>query len=78
MNLKNFGYMSILFLFIIFIISHLTFFKDNQLSNESPFKLDDRLSTFGAIQVAMMNGGLEAGFKKDLLLRVLGITDSNI
>lgn len=45
-------------------------YKDDQSSNESPFKLEDGLSTFGAIQNAMKNGGLEAGFKKDLLQRV--------
>jgi hypothetical protein len=52
-------------------------YKDDQSSNESPFKLDEGLSTFGSIQSAMLIGGLDAGFKKDFLQRVSGSDSSS-
>ena len=40
-----------------------------------PFNINNNLTTFRAIQNAMLSGGLEAGFKKEFLERVSSKSD---
>ena len=50
-------------------------FKDEQASDDSPFKPDAGLNVFHAVQQAMKVGGLEAVFKTELLSSVTKLDD---
>jgi len=52
-------------------------FKDDQSSSDSPFRLEDGISTFGALQEAMVSVGLEAGFNKSFLQQLTIIDSTN-